>query len=95
MRGGCIICMDYKEVARYSYFHLLGNFDRIAEALTEKLRQFRQNLFDPSKMFMFGFSFGGQLVLEAGRRFGENQIQQIDGKDLYKFSTNLQIKLVI
>lgn len=72
--------MDYYEIARYSYLHLLSNFDGIAEVLTDKLRQFRQQRFEPSRMFMFGFSFGGQLVLEAGRRFGERQIQQIDGK---------------
>lgn len=74
--------MDYGEFARFSYFHLLTNFDGIANALTVKLRHFRQHLFEPNKMFMFGFSFGGQLVLEAGRRFGERQIQQIDGEYL-------------
>lgn len=79
VRGGCIVCMDYRELSRYSYLHLLANFDGIADALTRKLRDFRQQLFEPSKMYLFGFSFGGQLVLEAGRRFGERQIQQIDG----------------
>lgn len=71
--------MDYSEYARYSYLYLLSQFDGIAEVLSNTVRHFRQALFDPSQMYMFGFSYGAQLVLEAGRRFGENSLQQIDG----------------
>lgn len=76
--------MDYYEFSRSHYFGLVSHFDGLAESLAQKLRQFLFEKFEPSKMFMFGFSFGAQLVLEAGRRFGEKQlIQQIDGTFFY------------
>lgn len=73
------MCMDYYAFSSNRYFGLVANFDGIAEMLTDKLRQFRDQSFEPSNMFLFGFSFGGQVALEAGRRFGERLIQQIDG----------------
>jgi len=43
-----------------------------------KLHQLVQEEFIPDKIFIFGFSFGAQLALEAGRRFGKKVIGRID-----------------
>lgn len=73
--------MDYYIYSQNpNYFALVNQFDGIVEVLTNKLRQFKKENFDPNKMFLFGFSFGAQMVLEAGRRFGPKTIQQIDGR---------------
>ncbi len=34
---------------------------------------------DPDNMFLFGFSFGAQLTLDAASRFGYQKIKEIDG----------------
>lgn len=71
--------MDYNEYARHSYYGLVGHFDGIAEVLTNQLRHLQRVGFRPERMFLFGFSYGAQLALEAGRRFGEQKLRQIDG----------------
>lgn len=76
--------MDYNAFSKNpNYFGLVGHFDGIAEVLANKLRQFQNQTFDPSNTFLFGFSFGAQLVLEASQRFGPKLIQQIDGYMIY------------
>lgn len=46
--------------------------------LTRKLSQLDQLGFQPSNMFLFGFSYGCHLVFEAGYRFGPRKIGRID-----------------
>lgn len=78
-RPGCIVCMNYYNYSKNgNYFQLVRNFDGIAEVLTNKLRQFKTQNFHPDNFLVFGFSFGAQLALEAGRRFGTKLIGQID-----------------
>lgn len=79
--------MDYNLYSRNpNYFGLVAQFEDIVSVLTNKLRQFRDQKFDPQRMFMFGFSYGGQLVLESARRLGPKQIKQVDGKYIHKTS---------
>lgn len=79
-RGGCVICMDYFKYSNLEYGRLVRFFEPIAEILTGKLHHLEWQGFRPENGFMFGFSFGGQLVSEAGRRFGSNKIKSIDSK---------------
>lgn len=73
--------MNYHNFSKTgNYFQLVRWFDGIAQVLTDKLNQFTEQEFGPDNMFMFGFSFGAQLVLEAGRRFGPQLIGRIDCK---------------
>lgn len=75
--------MDYSVYSMNSnYYGLVRDFNGIATVLTNKLKEFGTFSFDPNNMYLFGFSFGGQLVLESGRRFGGKLIKQIDGKVL-------------
>lgn len=83
--------MDYSEYARYSYHYLVGQFDAIAEVLANYLRQFQHALYTASRTYMFGFSYGAQLVLEAGRRFGVNSLHQIDGNLIRTHSNTVLI----
>lgn len=79
-RGGVIMCMDYSYFAQEDkYFNLVNQFDAIADVLTIKLRDLERAGYDPDNGYVFGFSFGGQLVVEAGKRFGVRRIKNIDG----------------
>lgn len=80
-RGGCIICMDYNKYSRMAYMQLYGNFDSIAEVLAGKLRQMERLGFSPDQAFLFGFSYGGRLAVEAAQRFGPKRINQIDSEE--------------
>lgn len=73
--------MDYSYFAsEENYFRLVRHFDSIAEVLQAKLKDLQAVGYDPENMYLFGFSYGGQLVVEAGKRFGPLRIKQIDSK---------------
>ncbi|XP_065080224.1 uncharacterized protein LOC135703043 [Ochlerotatus camptorhynchus] len=79
-RDGCNMFMSYGNNSRVmNYFQdLYPNFDLLVNSLTRHLRRLEAVGFDPSRGFMFGFSFGANLALEAGRRFGLQRIGRID-----------------
>ncbi|XP_065086366.1 uncharacterized protein LOC135708296 [Ochlerotatus camptorhynchus] len=81
-RGGCVICMDYSTFSSGAYTYLFRRFDEISSVLLKFVRilQYEGMLFD--KLFMFGFSFGGQLVLDVGNQVGFNAIEAIDTCDM-------------
>lgn len=68
----------------FGYLNLRLNFNSISDVLLKKLVQFERNGFDPSNGFIFGFSVGAQLAINAGRDFG-GKLDAIDGKILYIF----------
>ncbi|XP_038106977.1 uncharacterized protein LOC6049112 [Culex quinquefasciatus] len=79
-RGGCVICMDYHKYAQtIDYFRgLVPNFNRIVDSLVWRLRELEQSGFDPAEGLVFGFSFGAQTAMDAGRRFGFRKLGRID-----------------
>lgn len=74
------MCMDFSRYSRLPYVQLFAHFDSIAEVLAGKLRQLERLGFSPERAFIFGFSYGGRLALEAAQRFGPRRINQIDSK---------------
>lgn len=74
--------MDYNFYAQnFDYFKLVKkDFKRITAVLTNALRQFQEQFFNPNKFYLFGFSLGAQIVIQSGRNFGHQLIYQIDGK---------------
>jgi hypothetical protein len=80
-RGGCVIFMNYSHYGDIAdYFRLVSRFDNISRVMTQKLNQLRDEGVSPQNIYMFGFSFGGRLVIESGIQFGESEISSIDGK---------------
>lgn len=80
-RGGCIIIMDYSKIGNVvNYFALTPHFANISAVLLKKLKQLESENFDPAKGFMFGFSFGARLVIDAASKFGFQRFKNIDGK---------------
>lgn len=74
--------MDYSRYAAESYVRLVRVFDPIAQILTLQLYLMDYAGFDMDKAYLFGFSYGGQLATEAGRRLkiGNKKIKEIDSK---------------
>lgn len=80
-RGGCIIFMDYSNYSTISIYTLLvEKFYQILAVMMKKLRQLEAQGFDFGKMYMFGFSYGAQLVLRAGVLLGVGRVAEIDGE---------------
>lgn len=80
-RGGCTIVMDYSNHSLVQeYFILVSKFEMISLVLVNKLRQLEAQGFNPNKLFMYGFSFGAQLVINAANIYGDQKIAEIDGK---------------
>lgn len=79
-RGGCIIFMDYSNHSVVQdYFLLVRKFNGLSQVLVEKLRQLESEGFDPDNLYMYGFSFGAQLAINAGKLYGHQRIAEIDG----------------
>lgn len=78
--------MDY---SRYSlsenYLRLIRQFDSIANVLSNFLFEIETIGFEMDKGYMFGFSYGGQLACEAGRRIGIQNFREIDSNKKKKF----------
>lgn len=72
--------MDYGKYAAESYVRLVRLFEPIVQILTLQLFLLDYLGFEMSKGFMFGFSYGGQLATEAGRRIGPKRLKEIDSK---------------
>ena len=82
-RGGCVLFMDYDYFARkIDYLWLTDQFRPIAAVLWKKLKQFEYEGYSDKNGYMFGFSFGSRIVIEAGYNFGVNRLENIDGKVL-------------
>lgn len=85
-RGGCVIFMDYYKFSNVqNYFELVYYFPNISAVLLKKLKQLSNSGVNDDNLFMYGFSYGARLVIDAGVNFGINRIKQIDGN--YKFNT--------
>lgn len=76
------MCMDYSTYSRLDYGRLVRLFNPIVEVLKFKLFELEGYGFNPDNGYMFGFSFGARLVAEAGLRFGERRIKEIDCCDM-------------
>lgn len=81
-RGGCIMCFDYSEYqSRLSdrYRPLVNHFNIIANALFDVLSGLEDVGFNPNNGFMFGFSYGARLVVQAAGALGYQKFERIDG----------------
>lgn len=80
-RGGCVVVMDYSNHSVVQeYFVLVRKFAALSDVLLQKLHQLESQGFHPDNLFMYGFSFGAQLVVNVGTLYGENRIAEIDGE---------------
>ncbi|XP_055538865.1 uncharacterized protein LOC129726179 [Wyeomyia smithii] len=78
-RGGCVICMNYTSYSEVSsYLRLKRNFKDIQNVLKKKLDFLEQQGFNPNNGYLYGFSFGANMVLEAAKNFGAKKIGEID-----------------
>ncbi|XP_049539860.1 uncharacterized protein LOC125953985 [Anopheles darlingi] len=81
-RGGCIACMDYSAYSSGGYGGLVARFRDIRDILLRTVQQLRYEGVEYGRMFLFGFSFGAQLVLDVGNRVGSNELEAIDTCDM-------------
>lgn len=89
--------MDYYAYSQNStligFFNLVSKFDSISDVLLKKLHQFVRDGFDPANGFVFGFSVGAQLAINAGRDF-RGKLNAIDGKKLFASSSHADTNML-
>jgi hypothetical protein len=81
VRGGCILCMDYRDYSiTIDYAGLVKNYEGIESVLVDKLTQLKDEGFQPNKGYMYGFSFGAHLVINSAILvFAYRSFGMIDG----------------
>lgn len=72
------MCLDYGYYAKDSYVRLMRVYEPLVQILTLQLFLLEYLGFDMDRGFMFGFSYGGQMATEAGRRIGHQRFKEID-----------------
>lgn len=73
--------MDYSHYAKVeSYTRLYRLFYPILGLFVGRLKILSAQGYDPSRTFMFGFSFGARLCLEAGEAMGNQAYEAMDRK---------------
>lgn len=77
--------MNYSFFAYDRYVRLVRSFDSIVHVLHIHLLELERIGFNMKEGYMFGFSFGGRLVCEAGRRLGTRIIKDIDGWSSFRW----------
>ena len=78
-RGGCTIFMNYSYYSdTINYAAVVVHFQPISNLLLRKLNQLKSEGVTGDQIFMFGFSFGGRLVIDAALNFGTSLIDKID-----------------
>lgn len=94
-RPGCVIFMNYSYFSdRDNYFEVISHFRKIASLVTRKLNQITDAGGSSDKISMFGFSFGGRIVIEAGLNYGLKMIGQIDSKQFNISTKVLQVYFI-
>ncbi|XP_055372653.1 uncharacterized protein LOC129606374 [Condylostylus longicornis] len=81
-RGGCIVIVDYGLYSIGPYLRLVQKYDQITSVIYNKMALWERSGLKPSKIHMFGFSFGARVALAVGRRFGSSVIKSIDACDM-------------
>lgn len=92
-RGGCMIRIDYSAgVSSDDYFLTLKQFDPISAVITRRLVDMENDGISPDDIYLYGFSFGARLVIDACINFGPRKIKFIDGESItlkiLKFCSN-------
>lgn len=64
---------------RMNYAEVRTHFKPISDLMTAKLHQLDNDGVRGDQIFMFGFSLGGRIVIEAALSFGYQLIGNIDG----------------
>lgn len=89
-RKGCVVFMNYSFYSDTpNYMDLKRHFRPLANLVTKKLKQVRDGGISSDCMFLFGFSFGGRLVIEGALNYGPGQISMIDSEEKFKIQLNL------
>lgn len=65
-----------------NYLHSLSLWGSVSAVLTEKLRQMETDGISPKNIFMYGFSLGAWIAIDAAINFGKQKIGLIDGEFL-------------
>ena len=76
------MCMDFGHYANENYVRLMRLYEPIVRVLTLQLLLMELLGFNMEDGYMFGFSYGGQLATEAGRRIGFQKLKDIDSNAL-------------
>ena len=80
-RKGCVLFMNYTYYSDTpNYFDLKQHFKPLTNLVTRKLHQIHDDGISSDCMFLYGFSFGGRIMIEAALQYGPGKISMIDSK---------------
>lgn len=82
VRGGCAILFKYQAcVNDKDYLVTLTLWHAMSNKLTTFLRRLEDEGYSPEDIFMYGFSIGSRIAIDAAINFGEQKIGYVDGKN--------------
>lgn len=91
VRGGCVLFMDYSKYSIGDYGLLVGYFKFITDTLVNQLKLLETYGYSPDRIYMFGFSYGAHLAMEAAFRYGPRKISRVDGKGVLSYHLKTKV----
>lgn len=87
-RKGCVLFMNYTYYSDTpNYLDLKQHFKPLTNLVTRKLQQIRSDGISSDCMFLYGFSFGGRIMIEAALQYGPRKISMIDSEKQIRISS--------
>lgn len=81
VRGGCSVLYKYQAcVNDKDYVITLTLWHAMSQKLTTLLRRLEDEGYNPGDMFIYGFSIGSRIAIDAAISFGDQKIGNVDGK---------------
>lgn len=84
VRGGCAILYKYQAcINDRDYLVTLTLWYAMSQKLTTFLRRLEDEGYNTENIFMYGFSIGARIAIDAAINFGEQKIGYLDGKHYF------------
>lgn len=81
-RHGCVIFIQYSScIDNNNYFNTLKKWKSVSILLTSKLNEMESQGIPAANIFIYGFSLGGRIAIDASISFGKRKIGLIDGEE--------------
>jgi Lipase len=85
-RGGCIVIMDWTKYSNnLRFFDVVNNdYKKVSNAFARRLTSLEASGVSPDNIFLYGFSMGARIFIDAAITFGPGKIGEIDGEKTLK-----------
>lgn len=74
-RGGCVIFLNYSScIDEKNYVVTMNKWRSVSAVVTKKLKDMKRERIPPANVFLYGFSLGARIIVEAAINLGSRKL---------------------